>query len=64
MFSLIFMNMQIRYILHTCVLPLNKRKPHIGLLDERTCQSVSLMIQQLWPNPFVMYVSVLTINYV
>ena len=67
MFSLIFMNMQIRYNLHTCVLPLDERnvsKPHIGSLDERTCQSVSLMIQQLWPNPFVMYVSVLTIKYV
>ena len=47
MFSLIFMNMQIRYNLHTCVLPLDERyvsKPPIGSLDERTCQSVSLMI--------------------
>ena len=49
MFSLIFMNMQIRYNLHTCVLPLDERnvsKPHIGSLDERTCQIVSLMIKQ------------------
>ena len=47
MFSLIFMNMQIRYDLHTCVLPLDERnetKPHIGSFDERTCQNVSLMI--------------------
>ena len=47
MFSFIFMNMQIRYNLHTCVLPLDERnvsKPHIGSLDERTCQIVSLMI--------------------
>ena len=51
LFSLIFMNMQIRYNLHynlhTCVLPLDERnvsKPHIGSLDERTCQVVSLMI--------------------
>ena len=38
MFSLIFMNMQIRYNLHTCVLPLDERnvsKPHIGSLDEK-----------------------------
>ena len=48
MFSLIFMNIQIRYNLHTCVLPLdecNVSKPHIGSLDERTCQIVSLMIK-------------------
>ena len=47
MFSLIIMNMQIRYNLHTCVLPLDERnvsKPHIGSLDERTCQIVSLMV--------------------
>ena len=47
MFSSIFMNMQIRYNLHTCVLPLdegNVSKPHIGSLDDRTCQIVSLMI--------------------
>ena len=49
MFSFIFMDMQIRYYLHTCVLPLDERyvsKPHIGSLDERTCQIVSLMILQ------------------
>ena len=47
MFSLIFMNMQIRYNLHACALPLDERnvsKPHIGSLDERTCQIVSIMI--------------------
>ena len=47
MFSLILINMQIRYDLHTCVLPLDERnmsKPHIGSFDERTCQIVSLMI--------------------
>ena len=47
MFSLIFMNLQIRYNLHTCVLPLdehNVSKLHIGSLDERTCKIVSLMI--------------------
>ena len=47
MFSLIFIDMQIRYNLHTCVLPLDERnvsKPHIGSLDERTCQIVLLMI--------------------
>ena len=47
MFSLIFLNMQIRYNLHARVLPLDERymsKPHIGSLDERTCQIVSLMI--------------------
>ena len=41
---IIFMNMQIRYDLHTCVLPLDERnesKPHIGSCDERTCQIVS-----------------------
>ena len=47
MFSLIFVNIQIRYNLHTGVLPLDERnvsKPHIGSLDERTCQIVSRMI--------------------
>ena len=47
MFSLIFMNMQIRYNLHTCVLPLDERnvsKPYIGSMDERACEIVSLMI--------------------
>ena len=49
MFPLIFMNMQIRYNLHTCLLPLdehNVSKPHIGSLNGRTCQNVSLMIYQ------------------
>ena len=52
MFSLIFMDMQIRYNLHTCVLPLGERsernvsKPNKGSSDERTCQIVSLMIEQ------------------
>ena len=49
MFSLIFMNIQIRYNLHTCVLPLdehNVSKPHIGSMDEKTCQIVSRMIKQ------------------
>ena len=39
--------MQIRYNLHTCVLPLDERnvsKPHIGSLDERTFQIVLRMI--------------------
>ena len=52
MFSLIFINMQIRYNLHTCVLLLDERnvfKPHIGSLDERTCQIVTLMILQHAP---------------
>ena len=43
------MNMEIRYNLHTCVLPLDERnvsKPHIGSLDKRTCENVSLMIKQ------------------
>ena len=47
MFSLIFVNIQIRYNLHTGVLPLdepNVSKPHIGSLDERTCQIVSRII--------------------
>ena len=47
MFSLTFMNMQMRYNLHTCVLPLDDNyvsKPHIGSLNERTCQIVSLVI--------------------
>ena len=37
----------IRYDLHTCVLPMDElyvSKLHIGSLDERTCQIVSLMI--------------------